>query len=160
MFLNVHLSFKTAHCDALQHITPFRYGAGCALICLYPVTQHIATPYSTLHSHVECDSLYVPSFSFLCLHPATQHITTHYSTPLHSGVERYVPSCVFILYHSTLRRTAAHHAIQVWRVPPATQDTATQHTALHCNALQRTTLPRTATQHIATHCSTLHACVQ
>ena len=104
--LYVHLSCNTAHYDALQHTTPFRDGAGCACTCLCPVTRHIAVHYSTLHSYVECDSL-------------------------------FVPLCVFILQHSTLRRTTTHHSIQGWS-GMCLQQSLSFSTA-HCDALQRTT---------------------
>jgi len=111
MCLYVSVSCNTAHCDALQHTT-FVGGAGCAFMCLYPATQHIATHYSTLHSCVECDGLYVLLCAFVCLYPATQHMTTHYIT-FHSYVEcdsLYVPSCSLMYIYPLKQHIATHYS--------------------------------------------------
>jgi len=69
----------------------------------------------------------------------------------------HFPFCVFILQHSTLRRTTAHHSIQVW-------SGMCLHVCLscitaHCDALQRTTPFRCGgypLQHRILQRSTLH----
>jgi len=130
MFLFVSSSCNTAHYDALQHTTPFRCGAVCAFMCVYPVSQHIATHCSApRHSGVEgtpCNTGYCNAAHCTALQrPATHHAATHCNTA-HCNALQHTPRlcAVTILQHSTMQRTTMHHA---------------------------------ATHHLATHCSTLHS---